>query len=838
MKRNRFLSFFLAGLMLFSFLSVFPNDSFSPFTMMEANAAEGRLYNQNDSYWKTVTFTKYASSGNSMYTSGCGIFSFCNAIYALNGSKIDAKSLATWAVNNDSYQPGNGGLYRKAFYDRIQAGYGSSYGFKIDGQYYGTISDTRLINHLKNGGVATIHVSNHFMAVTGYNASNGTYHVIESAVYSGRGLQADSWVSASKLSSGSTDVDWYALISNEYTTPNWAELIAVDGKYRYTIGETITLKATSDTAIGYTLGIDRGDTRISTPEMENGMYSFSVDKAGEYSAYVTAWNNSGYFDSQRIYFTVYDKVATWATLKTEDNKTKYAVGDTIVFNAASDYATGYTIGIDKGSERIITSDMENAIYYFPVTKAGEYSAYVTAWNNLGYFDSKRITFTVYDKAPTWATLKSDTTKLKAGNTITFTANSDYATEYWMGLDKDSTRIETVYMENGTYSIKLNVIGEYTAYVTASSRLGWLDSKRISFIVYTNETLTFDANGGTTPTATKSILYNTSYGSLPKPTRTGYTFAGWYTAKEGGTQIKENSIVSVTTDQTFYAHWTANKYTVTFKPTGGTCDTTSKSVTYNSTYGDLPKPSRTGYTFKGWFTAESGGTQITKDSKVTITANQTLYAQWTANKYTVTFKPTGGTCDTTSKSVTYNSTYGELPKPTRTGHVFKGWFTAESGGTQVTKDSKVTITANQTLYAQWTLNSYTVTLDANGGTVSDDSVTVTYSKGYGTLPEPTRDGYTFLGWFTAADGGTEVTASTTVTTNKNHTLYAHWQENKVVGDVNADGDFTVADVVALQKWLLAVPDTHLANWKAADLCEDERLDAFDLCLMKRELLSKL
>lgn len=57
-----------------------------------------------------------------------------------------------------------------------------------------------------------------------------------------------------------------------------------------------------------------------------------------------------------------------------------------------------------------------------------------------------------------------------------------------------------------------------------------------------------------------------------------------------------------------------------------------------------------------------------------------------------------------------------------------------------------------------------------------------------------------------------------------------------GDVNADGKFNVADVVALQKWLLAVPDTKLADWKAADLCSDNRLDAFDLCMMKRELLN--
>ncbi len=64
-----------------------------------------------------------------------------------------------------------------------------------------------------------------------------------------------------------------------------------------------------------------------------------------------------------------------------------------------------------------------------------------------------------------------------------------------------------------------------------------------------------------------------------------------------------------------------------------------------------------------------------------------------------------------------------------------------------------------------------------------------------------------------------------------------EEPEVACDVNMDGSFNVADVVLLQKWLLAVPDTHLANWKAADLCEDDKLDVFDLCLMKRALLEQ-
>jgi hypothetical protein len=67
--------------------------------------------------------------------------------------------------------------------------------------------------------------------------------------------------------------------------------------------------------------------------------------------------------------------------------------------------------------------------------------------------------------------------------------------------------------------------------------------------------------------------------------------------------------------------------------------------------------------------------------------------------------------------------------------------------------------------------------------------------------------------------------------------SEWTPQTIAGDVNADGAFNVADVLAIQKWLLAVPDTKLADWKSADLCSDNRLDAFDLCMMKRELLKK-
>ena len=81
----------------------------------------------------------------------------------------------------------------------------------------------------------------------------------------------------------------------------------------------------------------------------------------------------------------------------------------------------------------------------------------------------------------------------------------------------------------------------------------------------------------------------------------------------------------------------------------------------------------------------------------------LYAKWTANEYTVTFKVNGGNeleADKQTKKLTFDKTYGELPTPEKTGYGFRGWFTAADGGDEITADTVVKITANQTLYAHW------------------------------------------------------------------------------------------------------------------------------------------
>ena len=102
------------------------------------------------------------------------------------------------------------------------------------------------------------------------------------------------------------------------------------------------------------------------------------------------------------------------------------------------------------------------------------------------------------------------------------------------------------------------------------------------------------------------------------------------------------------------------YTVSLNANGGSVSTTSITVSANGTYSGLPTPSRTGYDFSGWFTSASGGTQKSNGSGLASNSDHTLYAHWSAKKFTVSFNANGGSVSPTSKTVTYDSTYGDLP----------------------------------------------------------------------------------------------------------------------------------------------------------------------------------
>lgn len=171
---------------------------------------------------------------------------------------------------------------------------------------------------------------------------------------------------------------------------------------------------------------------------------------------------------------------------------------------------------------------------------------------------------------------------------------------------------------------------------------------------------------------------------------------------------------------------------------------------------------------GVWIAGNFGSRFSNRAKATCTVTPASVT------YPVTFNANGGTVSTKSKNVTIGKTYGTLPTPTRTGYDFDGWYTQKTDGTKVYNTTSVGTNPPTTLYAHWIAKKYTVTLDANGGTVSMASRTATYGSEYPALPDATRTGgYTFDGWYTQITDGTKVDDNTTVTTAADHTLYAHW-----------------------------------------------------------------
>ncbi|MEF2836920.1 MAG: InlB B-repeat-containing protein [Oscillospiraceae bacterium] len=309
-------------------------------------------------------------------------------------------------------------------------------------------------------------------------------------------------------------------------------------------------------------------------------------------------------------------------------------------------------------------------------------------------------------------------------------------------------------------------------------------------------VSFNANGGSVPATTINVWYgDIYYQNFPVPTRTGYTFAGWYTAASGGTPVSLGTTVNKTTlgNLTLYAHWTLNSYTNKVDPNGGyrASDNSTEVITYNKNYGEtetISERRRTGYTLTGYkvtnsnngSTTDLGGAVFTFDSSTKTgslkqgTVPITLTAQWKVNTYTVRFNGNGATSGSTA---TQNFTYNAPQNLTSNGFqqkytvsyepgeglnsssatatsTFNGWNTAANGsGTaysnqQSVKNLTATNGGNITLYAQWT-------------------------KGSVTLPSPTKTGKVCTGWYTA-DGKKVGDCGASYTPTGNITLHAEWE----------------------------------------------------------------
>ena len=175
-----------------------------------------------------------------------------------------------------------------------------------------------------------------------------------------------------------------------------------------------------------------------------------------------------------------------------------------------------------------------------------------------------------------------------------------------------------------------------------------------------------------------------------------------------------------------------------------------------------------------------------------TATVEIYSRWTPNQVKDSKSSSNASIVTVSRSVNgVDWGFCKFKATPSSGYSFDAWYTDQacSSGKQTSNPYQTDDESGNktyTYYAKFVPNNYTVSFNANGGTVGTSSKSVTYDAAYGTLPTPTRDGFTFMGWYTAASGGNLVTASTIMTTASNHTLYAHWTESSYIIAFNGNG----------------------------------------------------
>ena len=277
--------------------------------------------------------------------------------------------------------------------------------------------------------------------------------------------------------------------------------------------------------------------------------------------------------------------------------------------------------------------------------------------------------------------------------------------------------------------------------------------------------------------------------ISDPTKAGYTFLGWVVNGTGEAQrnltlAKESYTGAITLKAT----WKQNPYAITWVVNeSGTINETPEYSKTAFLGGAITAPTVTakdGYAFGGWYTDR----KFTESSKFTDGETMpnhdvTFYAKWTAIQYEITYVLDGGTnVSGNPAQYTVETEKIALVAPTKTGYAFEGWYSDNTYSTKVTEIATGSV-GDVTLYAKWTINQYTITWNANGGTLDGGNASV--SAEYGSLVSevkpasvPTKAAtvekeYTFAGWYTDPYNGTELATDAKVTGDM--TYYAHWTE---------------------------------------------------------------
>ena len=583
---------------------------------------------------------------------------------------------------------------------------------------------------------------------------------------------------------------------------------------------------TSNATIEANYGVNSNNTTLALISKAGHTCKWNTKSDGSGTSYSSGYAN--YSANSNI--TLYAICSANSYKVLLDNQGATTAGTSSVSVTYGKNISNITVPAKKYKVTLVYDSTKTEEKTVNLTFGGYYSE--TNGKGIQYINASGSGVKAYDKA-------KDTTLYAKWNSASITlptpSKSGYTFVGWYTASSGGTKVSNTYTPAGNvtlyahwtnvnYTLTINPNGGIWNNTTSNStRTGTVNSKlSIANPTPKGYTVSFNSNGGnnvnsitsqrtfknwslsgpgsmsgTTYTfgsgnATLTANYNNGSITLPSATKAGHNFKGWYNNGCGTTFIgNAGESYTPTSNVTLKACYSYYAYILDVYPNGGTWNGTTEKTRIEPLA--KPKPSiygNTEYTGKIGSTIEipnpippsgytvsfntNGGSSI---SSITSTKS---FNGWN-NSSPGTFSGTTYTYGEGSGYITanYKNNSVNLPKPTKSGYTFNGWYTASSGGTKV--NNTYTPTGNITLYAHWSANSYTLSFDANGcGTLGVSYVTATVGKTYGDaddgdgLPSiALTTGKKFDGWYTSSSGGNKITNSTTVTASSdNGTLYAH------------------------------------------------------------------
>ena len=618
----------------------------------------------------------------------------------------------------------------------------------------------------------------------------------------------------------------------------------------------IDITASDATVNGKTVNVSSGNTStalLKVTSLNKIDTKYGVDyKITKGTGTVKYASNTGWLPTGKISENnvgTYEKVVKVVIAATTDMSVDFTVTGGFLNNELTEVASGYTrlteeaeniISYNDTLTNVIRKENSNNIYggestsnylQYPINEDNTKNI----WRILGTYNgigTKIVSNQV--STTTKSTLSTDLTSFY--NTLEKPDNYILATDKFACTNTSCT--SSSYSKVGLISTsEYEMLGGINSYLASSESYFALDNETIKNItssgieetsttsglrpaVYLQDYVTVTGSGTVSdPFKLKmpeyAVVLNVVNGSAALPSKmitrgenatyeitpnTGYKLVlSSNTCSNGTLSGNTFTITNVTSAQTCTITLAPESYTQTLDPNGGSVSTTTKNVTYGSTYGDLPTPTRTGYTFNGWNAKNKFNSASTSQTLYNLTntngtykqveADTRTFLQWKLQKFSgetylgqfaSTRQDSGRVALQFTKDDTFNNLRFGLNGETRDtlimydvsdlengktytisanilnskqGSISWNNIQIEEGTTETTYEpyyisssTKVTTARNHILTASWTANTYSVTFNPNGGSVSTTTKNVTYGSTYGDLPTPTRTGYTFNGWY--------------------------------------------------------------------------------------------